>query len=86
MAPLDDRPCEGPIQRAHWLDKQVLKRRAPDLDIWDRRLWRPVCERHHNLVDRRLLDVPRDLVPESVEELAAGYDLGWWLDRRYGPR
>lgn len=58
---------------------------------WDSRTWVWACGGptgnggHHGMLDHsRTLRVPRAALPEDVEEFAAEFGLGWWLDREYG--
>jgi hypothetical protein len=44
---------------------------------------------HHDKLDtaphdRTRLRIPRAMIPEETEELAAELDMLWWLDRTYG--
>lgn len=46
-------------------------------------------EGHHGMLDGRTLPrlvLARGDLPGALEEFAAEYGLGWWLDRRYGVR
>lgn len=54
----------------------------------DPRLWRPGCERHHQLMDagRRSLRVPRSAIPAETEAFCLSVELDSWLDREYGER
>lgn len=80
--------CDGPLQRAHLIPKQRIKReasRAFDV-VWDPRVWAPMCERHHRRFDAGLERIDRGRLPVTVEEYAVEHRLGWSLDRDYGPR
>ena len=81
---------------AHLIPKQQIKKALAgmvldDLDgyviLWDQRVTRAACYRHHTMLDQsRKLRVPRHAIPVETEEYAAELGLGWWLDREYGPR
>lgn len=44
----------------------------------------PVCFGHHMDLEAKRWYLRRHELPESVEEFAAEYGLGWYLDRTYG--
>jgi len=51
----------------------------------DPRLLVDACMTHHHHLDfSRKLRIPRESLPESVEQFAIEYQLVWWLDREYG--
>lgn len=86
-------PCDGRLVRAHLIRRQVIRREVGDAHAWDPRCWVPCCGGptgcggHHGMLDQsRRLRVPRDRLPVGVEEFAAEFGLGWWLDREYGTR
>ncbi len=87
-------PCDGRLIRAHLLPRHLLRREGNAGAIADPRSWVPACggptgcSGHHGIFDYgsvRTLRVPREALPAGVEELAAELDLGWYLDRKYGP-
>ena len=85
LAQFSSKPCDGPEDFAHLIDKQTLKKGVADLSfVWDERFYRPACRFHHANFDNRRLTVPRSAIPQSTEELARELGLTWWLDRRYG--
>lgn len=82
--------CEGRFDRAHLIPKQRLrlelgkKRDTAESERDLLTVW--ACRRHHHLLDQaRKLRIPRDRLPESVEQFAADHGLVWWLDTEYGP-
>lgn len=81
-------PCEGPLERAHLLRAQVIRREVGDdfETLWAPEVWRPFCTRHHRALDHsRQIRIPRALIPEDTERWAADHGLTWWLDREYPP-
>lgn len=85
-----DRPCEGPAcHKAHLLKQQTIRRafprgvKVPAKVLWDPRVWRRACRRHHHDFDNGRLVVPRESVPEDTERFAAEHRLSWYLDKRY---
>lgn len=91
--------CRGPLQKAHLIAKQTLRRevighpkpkRGWTADefalLWDERVWVLACELHHGRFDGHRLVVPREALPEPLEAFAVEIGLGHWLDRRYGER
>lgn len=46
----------------------------------------PGCRRHHKLMDEsRKLRIPREALPESVEQFASEFGFQNYLEREYGP-
>jgi hypothetical protein len=82
--PSKERGCEGRLDRAHLVTKQLLKREGLSDFISDARAWVPACRRHHTMFDSYNLTVPRERLPEPFLTLMADLDLSWWVDRRYG--
>jgi hypothetical protein len=86
-------PCDGRLVKAHLIPKQTIRREVGREHMWDDRVWVPVCGGpqgiggHHGALDySRRLRIPRDRIPEMVEEFAAEHGLVWWLEREYGER
>jgi hypothetical protein len=80
-------PCDGPMDRAHLLAKQSLKREVsadPRL-VWHPSLWVWACRRHHVDLDNHVFRIGRGDLPEATELAAEILGLGWLLDREYGP-
>lgn len=87
-------PCTGRLVRCHLIAQQTLRRElgrgwrrtADDPRSWVWGCGGPTgCSGHHGMLDyARTLRVPRELLPEGVEALAAEVGLVWWLERTYG--
>jgi hypothetical protein len=87
LATFSDKPCQGPMDRAHLIAKQRLKREVsgdPRL-VWHPSLWVWACRRHHGDFDNRVLRVGRGDLPVGLEGAAEILGLGWMLDADYGP-
>lgn len=91
LAKFSDRPCEGPLVRAHLIPAQTIRREVGTRAVWDDRVFVPACGGivgiggHHGQLDyTRSLRIPRAELPPDLEEFAAEFDLLWWLDRTYG--
>lgn len=79
-------PCDGRWDRAHLIPRQLMRREGLEHLIPDRRTWVPACRRHHGMLDfSRTLRIARAELPVAVETFAEEHDLGWFLDREYGP-
>jgi hypothetical protein len=46
----------------------------------------PVCRRHHDMVEGRLIRIARAELPAEAEAFAKEIGLGWALDRTFGAR
>ena len=75
-------PCDGYLVRAHLIPKQTIRRETQGADLWDDRVWVPVCGGptgiggHHGQLDySRTLRIPRDALPAAVEEFAFEHNL-----------
>jgi hypothetical protein len=85
-----DTPCDGRMDRAHLLPRQLMRRELkgrPDLPalLVDGRGWMPACRAHHSAFDTaRPMRVPRSSLPEGLESFAEGLGLLWWIEREYG--
>ncbi len=77
------RACDGPIDQAHLIPKQLLKREGV-ADIWDHRLTVPACRLHHANWDNHCFRVPRESLPERFLTAVDELGLSWWVDRRFG--
>jgi hypothetical protein len=87
----DAGPCDGPIDKAHWVPKQRIKREfrevaKPQLDelIWHPSVWSPMCRRHHSAFDAKMLRIRREEVPLRAERWAAIFGMTWSLDADFG--
>jgi hypothetical protein len=83
--------CHGRLIKAHLIPRQLLKREGSAKAVEDPRSWVWACggpmgnAGHHGMLDTaRTLRIPRDRLPEALEELASELGLGWWLSRTYG--
>lgn len=76
--------CDGPMDPAHLIPKQLLRRELGSRWVGFEEIVVPGCRRHHDLMDTaRRLKIPRDALPESVERFADAHGLAWWLEREY---
>lgn len=82
--------CDGPWDRHHLIRKNRLRQELADevaeLAVQDDRNLVTTCRRHHELVERALVRLHRDELPEQIEAFAADFRLEGWLDRYYPPR
>lgn len=75
----DDRPCGGPIQACHWMNRQTIRNYLwrygvdPDLIVlaeWDPRLAVPGCaEQHHPRWDSHRVTLPSEQLHVFREEV-----------------
>lgn len=79
--PLD---CEQPMQVAHLIPKQALRRRGLHEFVWDVRNGLSVCYRAHRRSDAGLERFPAERIPEAAWEFADEVGLRWMLERLYG--
>lgn len=77
--------CRGPVQGHHVIAKQKLKQLGHSDLLLDKRNRLAVCERRHEQHTTGYRPIPRACLPDSVFEFAAELNLGWYLDRYYGP-
>jgi len=82
----DPADCEPPVQAAHVIGRQTLRRHGLSGHAWDRRNRVFACYRAHRRSDLAVERFPVDRLPESVWEFAADTGLLWWLERIYGRR
>lgn len=82
----DPAECELPLQVAHVIPKQALRRRRLDEYVYDARNGILVCYRAHRRSDAGLERFPVDRLPDSVWEFAAELGLEWYVERLYGAR
>lgn len=75
-------PCGGPMQQAHLIPRQLLRRN--NLELWNQATWIWACANHHGAFDTsRTIRVPRKAIPQSTEEFAKRHGISWYLDRTY---
>jgi hypothetical protein len=83
VCPHEGGECSGPIQGHHIVAKQTLKRRGLILHLLDRRNRLSVCEFRHEQHTTGYKPIPRAVLPASVFDFAAEFNLGWYLDKHY---
>ena len=95
LAAFSDVPCDGRMEKAHLVRQQTIRKALRSKDdvedaraiIWDPRVWRPACYRHHTMLDHaRTLRIPREAIPAETVEYARELGLLWWVDRTYRER
>ena len=76
--------CEGPIQAAHLIPKQALRRRgfSPEV-IWDPRNGIAACYCAHRRSDAGLERFPSSRLPVEAWAFAEEVGLGWMLEKLY---
>lgn len=79
----DPAECEPPLQGAHVLPQQALKRRGLHAHLWDTRNGVGSCYRAHRRSDGALERFPREKIPPQADEFAQEHGLGWMLDNLY---
>ena len=97
LAPFDPkgRPCDGPLDRAHLIPKQRIRKRLSAGGIvaledqgpivWHPAAWVCGCRLHHGNFDiARTIRVPRSAIPARTEAYASLLGLAWSLDHDYG--
>lgn len=83
--------CDGPMDRAHLIAKQRIKRELRGQeDLMDQAVWHPAvwvwaCRRHHGDFDNKRMRFGRGDVPAQVEAYAEALGLTWSLDADFGP-
>lgn len=78
--------CEGPVQAAHIIPKQALRRRRLYEHVWDPRNGLGACYRAHTRSDAGLERFPAERIPEDAWEFARELGLDWMLEKLYGPK
>jgi hypothetical protein len=83
-----DVPCYGRMQWCHLIREQTIRKEVSRAEaiLWDPRVLKPGCYRHHTMLDTLKLIVPRSALPVEVEQFAAEHKIDWWLTKRYGER
>lgn len=83
--------CDGPLDAAHWIPAQRLRAHTGTLSeeeklrcVYDPRVARPLCRRHHHRVDH-FFEPPvfYEQLPQELIEYAEEWRLGWSLERDY---
>lgn len=80
------RECVGPVQGAHLISQQALKKRGLEAHLWDRRNGIAVCEKAHMRNDAAIERFPAARIPAEAWEFAAWLGLTYLLERTYGKR
>jgi hypothetical protein len=87
LARFGDGPCDGPMDRAHLVPRQRIRRQlhGQDPELVQRVIWHPscwvwACRRHHGDFDNKRFAVPREALPECVEVFAAELGMLWSLE------
>jgi hypothetical protein len=82
--------CDGVWDRHHLIRKnrlrQELASEVAQLAVEDDRNLVTTCRRHHELVERALVRLHRDELPDQIEAFATDFRLEGWLDRYYPRR
>ena len=85
--------CDPPLQAAHIIPQQSLKRRGLHSLLWDTRNGIGACYGAHRASDRSVVRsdgssarFPRERIPLEAEAFAQEIGLDWMLDKLYGPR
>ena len=78
--PLD---CDGPVQAAHIIPKQSLKRHGHEDKVWDTRNAVGACYKAHRRSDAGIERFPRRVFTPEVYEFADEVGLGYLLDKLY---
>ena len=81
--PLD---CEGPVQAAHIIPKQSLKRHGHADKIWDPRNGIGACYKAHRRSDAGLQRFPVAYLPAQFWEFAEEVNLSYLAEKLYGKR
>lgn len=76
-------PCDGWARdRAHLIPKQRLVQAGlPFDDVWDGRVWVPLCRRHHHRFDQGFLDLVEGDYPAGLRAYAEEHGFAY-----FGPR
>ena len=75
--------CEMPVQAAHVISQQTLRRHGHADKLWDVRNGVSACYRAHRRSDSGVERFPREKLPAAVFEFADELGLRWVLDRLY---
>ena len=85
--------CDGPLDGAHYIPAQRLRAHTATLPeaerlrcIYDPRVARPLCRKHHHQTDHGFIEVFREDLPPELFDFAREWDLMWSLTRDYHPR
>jgi len=81
--PLD---CDGPVQAAHLIPKQALRRRKFYEHVYDPRNGIGACYKAHRRSDAGIERFPAAYIPTGAWEFAEELGVDWMLERLYGER
>lgn len=81
--PLD---CEYPIQAAHIISRQSLRRHGHGDKVWDVRNGLGACYKAHRRSDAALQRFPAELLDDDFWAFAGEVGLSWLAERIYGER
>lgn len=82
----DPEDCELPIQAAHIIPKQALRRRGLYEHVYDPRNGIAACYRAHRRSDAGLERFPVESFDKAFWEFAEEVDLAWLVEKLYGPK
>lgn len=80
----DTMNCDGPVQAAHIISKQALKRHGHADKLWDVRNGIAACYRAHRRSDAALARFPATLFSSEFWEFADEVNLRWLVEKQYG--
>lgn len=76
--------CELPVQAAHIISQQALRRHGHGDKLWDTRNAIGACYRAHRRSDAALERFPVERLSESFWEFADEVGLRWLAEKQYG--
>ena len=80
----DPRDCEPPVQAAHIIGKQALRRHGHGDKVWDTRNAIGACYRAHRRSDAALERFGQEHLSEDFWEFADEVGLRWLAEKQYG--
>lgn len=75
--------CELPLQGAHLISQQALRKNALSEFAWDVRVGVGACYRAHRRHDNWVERWPYELLPARLHELAEEIGMTWWVEKHY---
>jgi 5-methylcytosine-specific restriction endonuclease McrA len=75
--------CDGPLQAAHVIPQQALKKRGLHHLLWDPANGAPLCYRHHRRHDNHTEKIPRSSLPAAALAWADTHGLTHVLERHW---
>lgn len=70
----------------NWLSKAPTGPHLTKDEANDPRILKPICRKHHDLMDKGRIQLFRDDIPLDVEEFAKDFKIAYRLDYWYGER